>query len=185
VTARLEPVYERVAEVLGVRGTRLNLEGACVVGETLRWFQRGLPSAGAPSASVDLDLGSLVAAVSGRAAAVRVSAPRSYDLGQVDGVDLTITDAVTLDGGLVMVSAVAEDTATTYDDGPVAGSALALLDGDRVMDVAALGHLDRRVAKVEGLALARYDGGTLRLVAVVDADDPTVPSSMLELSVEP
>ena len=85
---------------------------------------------------------------------------------------LAITDAVALPDGLVLVSAAAEDSPSTYDDGPVVGSALALLDGDRVVDVVELPLLDGAVAKVEGLGLVAERDDVLDLVAVVDADDP-------------
>jgi hypothetical protein len=185
VVAGLAPVYAHVAEVLGTPADRLNLEGAAVVGDSLRWFQRGLPSAGVPTGSVDVDLEGLLAAASGAPAAVRVSAPRGYDLGTIAGVGLAVTDAVALDDGLVLVAAAAEDSATTYDDGPVVGSALALLDGERVLDTAELPLLGGVVAKVEGLAIAGRREEVLDLVAVVDADDPTVPSLLLRLEVSP
>ena len=58
----------------------------------------------------------------GAPAAIRVSGVRRYDLGTVAGVGLAITDAISLSGGLVLVSAAAEDSPSTYDDGPVVGS---------------------------------------------------------------
>ena len=183
LVAGLAPVYAAVAEALGTTPDQLNLEGAAVVGEALRWFQRGLPSAGVPSASVDVALDGLLDVASGSPAAVRVSGVRRYDLGTVAGVALAITDAVALPGGLVLVSAAAEDSPSTYDDGPVAGSALALLDGERVVGLAELPLLDGAVAKVEGLALAGQRDDVLGLVAVVDADDHAVPSLLLELEV--
>jgi hypothetical protein len=183
LVAGLAPVYARVADALDVRPDQLNLEGACVIGDQLRWFQRGVPSAGAPSASVDVGLDSLLEAAAGNPAAIRVSGVRRYDLGSVAGVPLAVTDAVALSDGRVLVSAVAEDSRSTYDDGPVTGSAVALLDGDLVLDLAELPLLDGAVVKVEGLALAGYRDDVLDLVAVVDADDPGVPSLLLELAV--
>jgi hypothetical protein len=183
LVAGLAPVYARVAEALQVTPDQLNLEGACVVGDVLRWFQRGLPSAGTPSASVDVALDSLLHAASGVPASIRVSGVRRYDLGEISGIGLAVTDAVALDDGLVLVSAAAEDSPSTYDDGPVVGSALALLDGDRLLEVAELPLLDGAVAKVEGLALVEHRGDAVDLVAVVDADDPAVPSLLLELTV--
>jgi hypothetical protein len=182
--AGLAPIYARVAELLEVPADQLNLEGAAVVGDSLRWFQRGLPSAGAPSASVDVELEGLLDHASGAPAAVRVSGVRRYDLGTVAGVGLAITDALSLAGGLVLVSATAEDSPSTYDDGPVVGSALALLDGERLVDLAELPLLDGEVAKLEGLALVGHRDDVLDLVGVVDADDPEVPSLFLELVVE-
>ena len=183
LVAGLSPVYARIADVLDVAPDQLNLEGACVVGESLRWFQRGLPAAGVPSGSVDIALDTLIGVASGAAAAVRVVGVRRYELGTVTDVGLAITDAVGLAGGLVLVSAAAEDSATTYDDGPVVGSALALLDGERLVDRVELPLLDGAVAKVEGLALAGQRDDVLDLVAVVDADDPLVPSMLLRLEV--
>jgi hypothetical protein len=181
--AVLAPVYAAVTAALGIPTDQLNLEGACVVGDVLRWFQRGLPSAGAPTASVDLPLDAVLAAASGGPLDVPVLASRSYDLGEMAGVGLAVTDAITLDDGRVLVAAAAEDAPSTYDDGPVVGSALAVLDGDRVVATVELPRLDGEVAKVEGLALAGHGEGRLDLVAVVDADDPAIPSQLLELVV--
>jgi hypothetical protein len=179
----LAPLYAVVASALGVRADQLNLEGACVVDDVLRWFQRGLPSAGAPTASVDLPLEALLNAAAGGPLDVPVLAAHTYDLGAVAGVALAVTDAVALADGRVLVAAAAEDAPSTYDDGPVVGSALALLDGDRLVEVVELPRLDGQVAKVEGLALAGQSDDRINLVAVVDADDPAVPSLLLELQV--
>lgn len=177
----LEPVYEAVAGALGVRMTELNLEGACVVGETLRWFQRGVPAGGVPSASVDVPLAAFLDLVAGAPAAVPVGGVRRYDLGEVGGVPLAVTDAAALPDGSVLVSAAAEDTASTYDDGPLAGSALAVLVGEEVVDLVELPDVEGAPPKVEGVALAGPGEDRLHLVAVVDADDPEVPSLLLEL----
>ena len=181
--ADLRAVYARVGEALGVPADQLNLEGACELDGVLRWFQRGLPSAGAPTASVDLPLDAVLAAASGGPVDLAPGAVRRYDLGSVAGVGLAVTDAIALGDGRVLVSAAAEDAPTTYDDGPVVGSALALLDGDRLVDLVELPRLEGEVSKVEGLTLAGRHGDRLDLVAVVDADDPAVPSLLLELQI--
>jgi hypothetical protein len=181
--AALGPLYARVTDALGVPPDQLNLEGACIVDSALRWFQRGLPSAGAPTASVDLDLAALLAAAAGGSPDVPVTGVHRYDIGTVAAVGLAVTDAVSLGDGLVLVSAAAEDSPSTYDDGPVVGSALALLDGERLVELGELPALDGAVAKVEGLALVGNRGEVVDLVAVVDADDPVVPSLLLELAV--
>jgi hypothetical protein len=169
--------YAAVAHALGLSPDQLNLEGAFVVGDHLRWFQRGLPAAGVPSASADVDLADLLA---GR---VRVVGLQVYDLGPGPGADLAVTDAVALDDGRVLVSAVAEASPTTYDDGPVSSSALVLLDGGRTVASVPFPRVDGRVVKVEGLAVVDQRGDVVRLVGCVDADDPTEASLLLTLDV--
>jgi hypothetical protein len=177
--ADLAPVYHRVAAALGVGLDLLNLEGAAAIGDRLRWFQRANAAAGAPTACVEVETAALVAAVSGAGTADRVETGevRRYDLGRIGGVALAVTDAVALPGGRVLVSAAAEDTPNAVDDGPVVGAALALLDDDGVLAIAELPS----AYKVEGLAVVEVTADGLGLLAVVDADDPATPSSLLRL----
>jgi hypothetical protein len=181
--ADVEPVCRKAGAALGVRDDQLNLEGACLVGDRLRWFQRGNSAAGVPTASVDVDLAAMLAAVTGRAAADRVGVGgvRRYELGAVDGVALAVTDAVTLPDGRVLVSAAAEDTPNPVDDGPVVASALAVLDDHAVVAIAELPGSAAGAYKVEGLAVRETTADGVRLLAVVDADDPLVPSEQLVL----
>jgi len=185
VVADLSPLYAAVARLLERDPMDLNLEGASPAGDVLRWFARGNLAAGVPSASVDVDLDQLMAAVVGRVdpADVQPRTPLTYDLGEVEGVGLTVTDAVALPDGRVLLSAAAEDTPNAYDDGPVVAAALALLDGDHVLKVLPLPDVHGKVAKVEGLALRDSGPGHVRLLAVVDDDDPERPSACLELRV--
>jgi hypothetical protein len=181
----LAPLYDTVARRLGVPLDQLNLEGASRSGGTVRWFQRGNLAAGVPSASVDLPLAAVVAAVLGRAdaAAVPADRPTVYELGEVDGVGLAVTDAVALADGRLLLSAAAEDTPNAVDDGPVVATALALVDGTEVREVAPVPEVGGHVHKVEGLALRGVRGGEVCLLAVVDDDDPGTPSAELELRV--
>lgn len=182
--ADLTPLYAAVAEALGRDPGTLNLEGACLVDGVLRWFARGNRPTGTASGSVDVEPAALVRAVlHERAAEVRVGAVRTYDLGEADGVGLEVTDAVALPDGRILLSATAEDAPNAIDDGPVVASALALVDGDRVVDSVLLPEIGGRVHKVEGLALMSADATGARLLAVVDDDDDTVPSASLVLRV--
>lgn len=184
-TADLTGLYEAVAAALEISLDVLNLEGVCVVAEKLRWFQRGLPSAGWPTASVDLDLTAVLAAVREGAdpGAVPVGGVRRYDLGNVAGVGLAVTDAVALGGSRVLVSAAAEDTPNVYDDGPVLGSALALLDGTDVLDLGLIPTVDGQVQKVEGITVLDWSEAGGQVLATVDLDDHTRPSLALDLRV--
>ncbi|WP_232796802.1 DUF6910 family protein [Blastococcus atacamensis] len=184
--AELGPVYQRVAERLGLPMDHLNLEGASRHAGTVRLFNRGNLMAGVRSASVDVPLQGLVAAVLGRgeAAAVPVERPMEYELGEVEGVGLAVTDAISLPDGRVLLSAAAEDTPNAVDDGPVVATAIALLDDDGVLAVAPIPEVDGHVHKVEGLAVRRVEGGTVHLLAVVDDDDPMTPAAELDLRVD-
>ena len=184
-TAELGPLYDAVARRLGVAADQVNLEGASRHGGTVRWFNRGNLAAGVPTGSVDVPLAALVAAVLGRsgAASVPVGEPRSYDLGEVAGVGLAVTDAIALPDGRLLLSAAAEDTPNAVDDGPVVAAALVLVDGVTVLDAAPLPAPDGRVHKVEGLTLRGTRNGQVQLLAVVDDDDPDRPSAALSLSV--
>jgi hypothetical protein len=121
--------------------------------------------------------------VTGAIAAGRVAVGdvRRYDLGAVGGVALAVTDAMPVAGGRVLVSAAAEDTPNAVDDGPVTGSALALLDDDGVLATAAIPSSGSGALKVEGLAVRAITADGLQLLAVVDSDDPTVASEQLAL----
>lgn len=168
--------------------TALNLGGACRLGDRLRWFNRGNLSAGVPSASLDLDLAALTAALTGTGTgdlgAVRPDGPLRYELGEVAGVGLAVTDAVALPDGRVLLSAAAEDTPNAVDDGPVVGTALALVRGGEPLAVTPLAGADGRMHKVEGLGLLGTDPTGVDLLAVVDADDPELPSAELTLRVD-
>ena len=176
-------VYAAVARSLDVDPDVLNLEGACVVGDSLRWFHRGLPSAGLPSGSVDLDARAVLAALVGGGPDPVVARPVHYDVGAVDGVGLAITDVVALPGGDLLACAAAEDTPNPRDDGPVVASALARLRDDDVAEVVALPRLDGRVIKVEGLTVLDADDDRTTLLAVTDMDDPDAPSWAVRLLV--
>jgi len=183
--ADMTALYRAVAEALEVPLAVLNMEGACVLGRTLRWFHRGLPSAGQPAASVDLALVDVLAAMHGDVGAgtVAVAEPRRYDLGSVANVGLAITDAVALPGHGVLCAAASEDSPNTTDDGPVVGSALVHLHDDGPADIVLLPMIEGGVAKVEGLMLVEASDGRVRLLAVVDGDDPLAASLAVTLRV--
>jgi hypothetical protein len=185
VVGDLSGLYATVADLLAVPADALNLEGACVVGDRLRWFQRGLPATGVPTASVDVGVHALLDVVrgSGEASRIGVSDLRRYVLESPEGLALATTDAVTLPDGRILLSAAAEDSPNAYDDGPVLGSALVLLEDDVPVATVSLPEPDGRVAKVEGLALLAWDDRGGRLLATVDADDTEVPSAVLTLDV--
>ena len=185
VMADMTQLYSAVAAALSVDADVLNMEGACTVGDALRWYHRGLPSAGLRSGSVDIDLATALAAALGQVdpGDVAVTNARHYDLGAVGGVGLAVTDVVALPGGTLLASAAAEDSPNPRDDGPVVASALARLEGEVVAEVVPLPSVEGSVIKVEGLMVIEADERQTLLLAVADVDDPEAASWVTRLRV--
>ncbi|MFC4069080.1 DUF6910 family protein [Actinoplanes subglobosus] len=178
--ADLRPLYLAVATAFGLREDQLNLEGACLTGDRLHWFQRANLAVGATTASAEIEASALLAAMRGEINPdeIQILGVRRHDLGTTRGVALAVTDAVTLPDGRILVSVAAEDTPNAVDDGPVIASGLALLgtDGEPPVFTEIPG-----AEKVEGLAIRETTPGGVRLLAVVDADDYEAPSRRLAL----
>lgn len=165
-------------------GSELNLEGAVLLGTTLRLFQRGN---GAPQgalqpidATCDLNWPDLAAYLADPAVVPppEITAITHYDLGHLAGARLTFTDATLAPGG-ILYCATAEDSPDVTRDGPVVGSALGLLPFDGHPHYAPLTTPDGQLLpiKVEGVLLDTTDPTRIYLVA--DADDPLTPSELL------
>lgn len=168
----------------GCLGTPLNLEGAILLGGTVRLFQRGNVAPDGPprNASCDVSWSDLLAHVGGKAAPPAVGRLQRYDLGRIDGVRLGFTDAA-LRGEDVWFLAAAEASPDAVRDGPVVGSVLGRL-GDGLARWTRL--VDERGKpireKAEGLAFDTQEPA--RAYVVIDRDDPACPSEMCILAVE-
>ena len=146
----------------------LNIEGAAVVAGRLWLAQRGNGQEG-DNMLVELDL-------RGGLEPEAILSKTVYDLGEVESVGLTFSDLAPLPDGRLLFCAVAEDSGSTYDDGPCVGAALGLLD-PATHEIVALDLL-AEPHKIEGAAPA--PGGGVFLVA--DADDPDEPAPLLRTS---
>ncbi|MES2885915.1 MAG: hypothetical protein V4709_14005 [Pseudomonadota bacterium] len=165
------PLYDS----LEVDLPELNIEGACVFGNTLVLSHRG-NSEGASDALVLLDWASILASLAdGTLAAAARLALIPLQLGEIDGARLTLTDLATDHAGQLCYSAAAEVTEDRYDDGPCAGSVIGRFDAafQPAQQWRLPGHF-----KVEGLACP----GTGEWLLVADADDPEVPSPLLRFT---
>jgi hypothetical protein len=169
-------------EVLARQFDDLNLEGAWVHGPYLYFLQRGNQGK-SPSAVLGFDFEPLAKAMQHDAVLPPI-APRQIveiDLGQMGGVVLSFSDASPLTGGHWVFSAIAENTADSRADGPCVGAAVGLVDeSHRVQWMRPIAPL----YKIEGIHAAQTDG-TLQLLLVSDADDPTRPASLLSAIISP
>lgn len=146
----------------------INVEGAFVREDHLLLFNRG-NNTHPQTTILSCELAPVL-----NGASTPVQVADSIILPPIDGIALSITDACALPDGLIAFSAVAEDTANSYNDGRLAGAAIGLLSPN--FTLIALEPVNPPV-KVEGLH-AWSDAGGIRLLMVTDADDPASPAGL-------
>lgn len=178
------PLYALLRADREFSGSEMNVEGAALVGSSVRLFNRGngAPRGGiAPvDASCDIPLAPLLAFLRDPAGPPPVPARVvQYAIGALDGLRLGFTDA-TSRGGSVLFSAAAEDSPDATRDGRVAGSVLGVFD-DEGGRWTLLRNADGTpfAGKVEGIVPSRTHPDLLW--AVVDTDDAARPSMLLEV----
>lgn len=166
----LEPLYL----ALESRIRELNVEGAAVWKDALVLAHRG-NSEGACDALICLDLLTALADLAkGRLGRQTRSEIVDLVLGTLDGSRLTLTDLATDEHGDLWFCAAAENTRDRYEDGRCAGSIVGRFDAQ--LAVAAGWRLPGSF-KIEGLACL----GAGRWLLVADADDPGIPSPLLQI----
>ncbi len=168
----LAPLFERLRGQIDA----LNVEGACVMGDSLWLMHRG-NRGGTTNVVAELSLERVMESILGdaRIDPGELSALRAYDLGRLDGVELTFSDATPLGGELLVFTASAEGTGKGGGDGAIRGSVVGTIDSDG--EVRRLRTIDRRY-KVEGVH-ASIDTGVMDFLFVCDQDDPQTPSPLL------
>ncbi|WP_409477704.1 DUF6929 family protein [Pseudobdellovibrio sp. HCB154] len=120
--------FSEIYKSLKVQFAELNIEGACVLNNKLKLFQRGNGAAG-KNAVIDIDLSGFCHDLE-KATAIKaqhVLATTEFNLGHLDGHKLDFTDACVV-GDKVWFLAVAEDSQSTYDDGQYYGAIIGCLD---------------------------------------------------------
>jgi uncharacterized protein DUF6929 len=180
-------IYEALRREPAFAGNELNVEGAVLLGSSIRLFGRGNGARGglvAPvNATCDLEWSAFLAHVRApeRNAAPRPGRVVRYALGVLDSIPLGFTDA-TLANGRVLFTAAAEDSPDVTRDGPVAGSAIGVIDDGGSVRWAPI--TDARGApvadKVEGIAV--IDDAVEEPLIVIDADAPDRPSQLCRVS---
>lgn len=168
----LSPLYEQLRE----SAAELNVEGASALGERLWLFHRGNTEQGL-NIVAEVPLSDFIAAVdrNGQIECEEVRI-RGYELGELDGVALTFSDATPLADELVVFTASAEPGSDPHGtDGEIRGSVVGMLDVDGRVE--RLRTIDRKW-KVEGV-YASIDARVIDLLFVCDQDDPDVASPLL------
>ena len=176
-------LYQALRNEASFAGSELNIEGAVLLGNTVRFFSRGngAPRRGTHSvnATCDLDLDTLLAHLRApmKVAPPAPTRPVQYRLGTIGPVLLGFTDALAW-GDAMLYTATAEISSDATRDGPVSGSAIGVIDPEGTVRWAPL--TDARgellMAKVEGLA--NVPGSPAELYIVLDNDDPAAASEL-------
>jgi hypothetical protein len=164
----LRPVYDVMR---GELNGDINIEGAAVLGSRLWLFHRGNES-DAPNTVAEFELGDLSRTLRQDLVVEpdELAAMHAYQLGELEGVPLCVSDATTLSEELVCFCASAEG-----DDGEIHGSVVGTIRADG--SVRRLRTIDPRW-KVEGVH-ATIDSGVIDFLFVCDQDDPEAPSPLL------
>jgi hypothetical protein len=178
-------LYASLRQQPGFAGRQLNVEGALVDSDKLVLFTRGnadaLAAGSGYDASVELDLSELerYCRAPTQTPPPLLGAVSQYRLGELDGVRLTLTDAVFESGTRYYVAA-AEASPDAVADGEVLGTSFGVLDADPryALILREDGELLRD--KVEGLAAGAEAGQWL---LITDPDDASRPAELLTLRV--
>ncbi len=160
--------YAKLADEVG----HVNIEGAVVIADELRLLNRGNKKQGI-NACVDVNLSNFL--LSNASRHPKIGRLQPIDLGKIDGVKLTFSDAAALPNGGMLFTAAAENTDDSYVDGPCAGNVVGILD--KHMRLRFVEELDTKL-KVEGVT-ANLTATKIMLQMVTDADDPTQAAQLL------
>jgi hypothetical protein len=158
-------------------GSELNVEGAIVLGDRLRLFQRGngeeREGLSPVNAFGDVSLPAFVRWLDSGGPFPALEAIVSVDLGSIGARRFGFTDATPMLDGRVAFMACAEDSPDVVRDGPVLGCRFGIIEMNevRMTDVVDV-RGSRSTLKIEGIE-AREDGA---FDVVADVDDPTIPA---------
>ncbi len=178
---RAKGLYDAMRTDRSFAGSELNVEGSALDGDDIVFFQRGNGQGDAIDATARTSASALLSYLRNEGPCPALRDVVAWDLGTAkDGVRLTFTDGARDAHGLAFL-ACAEACPDATRDGPVTGVSIGRLD-DRARECALAEVLDERGAplldKAEGLTV---DGDGRRAWVVVDKDDPSIPSELLEL----
>ncbi|MFH2007774.1 MAG: hypothetical protein ABI333_14425 [bacterium] len=189
--ARLVPapaLYYSLRACLPFAGSELNLEGAVLVGDKRLWlFQRGNGAQRGDlepvSSTCELSWSRFWSYLNSAELAPppEIHAVVNYELGDIEGVPLTFTDATLCpSSSTVLYVASAEDSPDTFRDGEVLGASVGLISEAEVPWTWLLDeHGERLRDKLEGVALHPTLRG--RAFICIDPDDSTRPAELCEV----
>lgn len=180
-------LYARLRDTPAFAGSELNLEGVLLDGEDLVVLNRGNGAARGGLEPTDalarLGLVTLLAHLQDPAATTppELRGVEGWTLGEVNGVRLTFTDAMSVEGGLLYIAA-AEDTPDAVRDGPVLGCAVGIIRRGRGRWTRVEEGIGWCTAKIEGVAPDPTAPG--HILAVTDPDHLDEPAALLRIRLD-
>ena len=177
------PLYNHLSNLI----PKLNIEGACVIGDYFYLFHRANKSK-EPNKLIRMPLDILHTLINPLAreksgnmlaqAILEMVETTDFHLGNVKGISLAFTDATVVDGNICFLAA-AEDSDDPYLDGPYRGAAIGMMNADG--ELIYLEQLDIDV-KPEGLHVEIKDGSA-DVWLVTDSDQINIPAQLSVLSI--
>ncbi len=171
----LTPIFRPLVEKYGA----INIEGSLIEGDRLVLFHRG-NSEGDSNKIFEFKKSDFIDLIMGinNENKIDLLSTQIIDVGELDGVKLTVTDIALFENRRFFIAA-AENTTNPIDDGEVMGTVLGEVSSGGKVKI--YGTLIRQ--KAEGLSLRRV-GQSVEVSMVTDNDDPHCPSELLEFRIE-
>lgn len=173
-------LYSALRAQTAFAGSQLNIEGAIVIGDRVRLFQRGNGVARDGlepiNATGDLLLVELLEWIDRGGPVPLLRDVVRFELGCANGVELGFTDACLLPDGRVAFVTGAEASPDVERDGEVMGCGFGVIDGDQAWHTDIVDSEGRpSLLKIEGLELLAWQPQP-RFAVVVDMDNPQQPA---------
>jgi hypothetical protein len=168
----LSPVYTLLRDHIA----ELNVEGATVMGDSLWLLQRGNSELGNNVVAV-LSLADVQESIDSdlEIDVEELHSVRPFELGMLNGVELTFSDVAPLGDGSLLFTASAEGEPDKGEEDEIKGSAVGIIQPDGSLGVV---EPIETTHKVEGVE-AWLNDGMVDLLMVCDGDDPDEPSPLL------
>lgn len=163
----------------------LNVEGIAIQEKTTKLFHRGSKKKG-KSVVIELETISFLRDLhdTHKPLSKCISNFREYDLGDIEGVGMSFTDAVPMPDGRIVFLATAEATDDEYQDGASLGSSLGIMkengEIERMIRIAGREKFEGICADYQSTGAATH---TLEILLVSDTDNEKFSSSLYRASV--
>lgn len=164
----------------------LNVEGIAIQEKVTKLFHRGSKKKG-KSAVVELETAAFLHDLhdTHKPKSTCISKLREYDLGDIEGVGLSFTDAVPMPDGRIVFLAAAEATDDEYQDGACLGSSLGIMkengDIERIVRISGREKFEGICADYSSVEISPgIFAHSIEILLVSDTDNEKFPSNLYQ-----